>query len=375
MTTFKKKLRMTEKSLFSHISTMGILMTIIGLFPVLVFSQELDPAKLPAELFKSEEILDLKLSGDTKTLFNDRTENGTYHPMTISYIDEQGQEVAIPLKVTTRGHFRLMRGNCFYPPLRLNFARKKTPEGSLFAGQDKLKLVTPCRDEEFVVQEYLVYKLYNLITEKSFKARLVRVVYEDTERGKPTDPLYGIILEDQDQMAARNNTKIVKVNGIRPNKTAPEYFLPVAVFEYMIGNTDWSTQYRHNIKILRDDSNAILIPVPYDFDHAGIVQTPYAKPSPALKLHSVRERRYRGYCVEDMSVFEPVIARFNELKEEFYKVYTECPMLKERYVRQTLRYLDNFYETINDPEEMEKAFSYPCLAGGTGNVVIKGLRN
>jgi hypothetical protein len=374
MTIFRKKILEARTSFFPH-PTIGCLIIISMFLPFLMDAQELDPTKLPAELFKSEEILDLKLSGDTKTLFNNRTENGTYHSMTISYTDEQGQEVAIPLKVKTRGHFRLMSGNCFYPPLRLNFARKKTPEGSLFAGQDKLKLVTPCRGEEFVVQEYLVYKLYNLITEKSFKARLVRVVYEDTKRTKLTDPLYGIILEDQDQMAARNNTKIVKVNGIRPNKTAPEYFLPVAVFEYMIGNTDWSTQYRHNIKILRDDSNAMLIPVPYDFDHAGIVQTPYAKPSPALKLSSVRQRRYRGYCVEDMSVFEPVIARFNELKEAFYKVYSDCPMLKERYVRQTLRYLDDFYETINDPKEMEKAFSYPCLDGGTGNVVIKGLRN
>jgi hypothetical protein len=374
MTIFRKKILETRTSFFPH-PTIGCLIIISMFLPFLMDAQELDPTKLPAELFKSEEILDLKLSGDTKTLFNNRTENGTYHSMTISYTDEQGQEVAIPLKVKTRGHFRLMSGNCFYPPLRLNFARKKTPEGSLFAGQDKLKLVTPCRGEEFVVQEYLVYKLYNLITEKSFKARLVRVVYEATKRNKLTDPLYGIILEDQDQMAARNNTKIVKVNGIRPNKTAPEYFLPVAVFEYMIGNTDWSTQYRHNIKILRDDSNAMLIPVPYDFDHAGIVQTPYAKPSPALKLSSVRQRRYRGYCVEDMSVFEPVIARFNELKEAFYKVYSDCPMLKERYVRQTLRYLDDFYETINDPKEMEKAFSYPCLDGGTGNVVIKGLRN
>jgi hypothetical protein len=374
MTIFRKKILEARTSFFPH-PTIGCLIIISMFLPFLMDAQELDPTKLPAELFKSEEILDLKLSGDTKTLFNNRTENGTYHSMTISYTDEQGQEVAIPLKVKTRGHFRLMSGNCFYPPLRLNFARKKTPEGSLFAGQDKLKLVTPCRGEEFVVQEYLVYKLYNLITEKSFKARLVRVVYEDTKRTKLTDPLYGIILEDQDQMAARNNTNIVKVNGIRPNKTAPEYFLPVAVFEYMIGNTDWSTQYRHNIKILRDDSNAMLIPVPYDFDHAGIVQTPYAKPSPALKLSSVRQRRYRGYCVEDMSVFEPVIARFNELKEAFYKVYSDCPMLKERYVRQTLRYLDDFYETINDPKEMEKAFSYPCLDGGTGNVVIKGLRN
>ena len=91
-------------------------------------------------------------------------------------------------------------------------------------------------------------------------------------------------------------------------------------------------------------------------------------------MSSPRERRYRGYCAEDMSVFEPVIARFNELKDDFYKVYTECSTLEDRYVRQTIKFLDAFYETINDPKKMEKAFSYPCLPNGTGNVVIRGLR-
>lgn len=336
-------------------------------------AQELDPAKLPADLFKSEEILDLKLSGDTKSLFNDRTGTTSYRPMQLSYTDQNGEQIVIPLKVKTRGNFRRMRENCFYPPLRLNFSKSKTPEDCLFAGQDKMKLVTPCRDQKYVIREYLVYKLYNLLSEKSFRARLVRVVYENDKKGKATDPLYGILLEDQDQMAARNYSKIIKVNGIRPNKTSEDHFLPVAVFEFMIGNTDWSTQYRHNIKLLREDSTAKIIPVPYDYDHAGVVQAPYAMPSPALQLSSVRDRRYRGYCVEDLSIFEPVITRFNSLKDDFYKVYTECTMLEERYIRQTIKFLDDFYETINNPKKMADAFSYPCLPNGTGNVVIRGL--
>ncbi len=373
MITFKKKIR-KKGPLFFHKNVAFILLIFNLLIPALLPAQELDPAKLPADLFKSDSILDLKLRGDTRKLFNDRTENTPYRLMEIAYTNSAGEEIALPLKVKTRGHFRLMRQNCYYPPLRLNFAKKKTPEECLFTGQDKLKLVTPCRDEKYVVQEYLVYKLYNLITENSFRARLVRVVYEDTKKGKSTDPLLGIILEDEDQMAARNHAKIVKVNGLRPNKLDADYFLRMAVFEYMIGNTDWSTQYRHNIKILREDSSATLIPVPYDYDHAGIVQAPYAQPSPALKLSSTRERRYRGYCVEDMSMFEPAITRFNELKAAFYKVYTDCSMLDEKYVRQTIKFLDDFYETINDPKKMAKEFTYPCLPNGTGNVVIRGLR-
>lgn len=331
-----------------------------------------DPISSP--LFASDEILELTLRGDTKTLFNDRSNDALYHKMEISYAAEDGQTIIIPLKVKTRGNFRRRKENCFYPPLLLNFSKKKTPEGSLFTGQDKMKLVTPCRDEDYVVREYLVYKLYNLITDRSFRARLVRVVYADSEKGKDTDPLYGMLLEDEDHMAQRNSCELLKINGLRPNKTEPDPFLTMAVFEFMIGNTDWSVQYRHNVKLLKDESATLPVCVPYDFDHAGIVQAPYAKPAPELKMSSIKERRYRGHCLDNLSELEPVFARFNELREDFYKVYTDCPMLDEKYVRQTVKFLDDFYETINDPKDMAKAFSYPCQPGSTANVVIQGLR-
>jgi len=325
-------------------------------------------------LFEGEEILDLTLSGPIRTLFNDRDDDPEYHPMEISYQATDGTTVSIPLKVKTRGNFRRNKANCTYPPLLLNFAKATTPKTSLFNKQDKLKLVTPCRDQSYVINEYLVYKLYNLITEKSFRGRLVRVVYADTEKGKDMEPLYGMILEDEDQMAERNNAEIVKKNKVRPNKTNREVFLKMAVFEYMIGNTDWSVQYRHNVKLLNTDSDILLATVPYDFDHAGIVRAPYAKPAPELQMSSVRERRYRGYCIEDMSEFDSVFALFNELKDDFYRVYTECPLLDQKYIKNTIKFLDDFYKTINNPKAVAKAFSYPCDERGTGNVIIQGLR-
>lgn len=337
-------------------------------------SNELVKNHSQAPLFDGEDILDLTLRGDTRSLFRDRGTNPAYHPMEISYVEADGRTVTLPLKVKTRGNFRRQRSNCFYPPLLLNFPKSKVPDDCLFAGQNKIKLVTPCRGEEYVVREFLVYKLYNLLTEKSFRARLIRVTYEATKKGKDTEPLYGILLEDEDQMAKRNDSRILKRNGVRPDKTDPASFLPMAVFEYMIGNTDWSVQFRHNVKLLPDENTRMLATVPYDFDHAGIVNTPYARPAPALKMRSIRERRYRGYCLEDPAELEPVLARFNELREDFYRVYTECLMLDEKYIRNTIEWLDEFYETINDPEAVAKAFSYPCDERGTGNVVIKGLR-
>jgi hypothetical protein len=325
------------------------------------------------DLFDSDEVLNINLSGDIKSLTSDRTEDMDYHDLRLSY-EANGSLISIPLKVKTRGHFRRTMGNCQYPPLLLNFTKKDPPENSTFSGQNKLKLVTPCKDERYVVQEYLVYKLYNFITPKSFKARLVKVIYEDTVKQKKSDPLFGIILEDDDQMAERNNCTIVKDKIVRPEQTNTENFLKMAVFEFMIGNTDWSVQYTQNVKLIATDSIIPPYPVPYDFDMSGIVGTPYSKPAAELHLSSTRERRYRGYCMQDMSSFGDTFSLFNQLKEDFYKTYQDCPWISQSYLKSTVKYLDDFYQTINDEKSARSAFTYPCDEKGTGNVVIRGLK-
>ena len=324
-------------------------------------------------LFATEEVLELRLSGDIQKLMGDRADDSEYRPATISF-QQDGKSHTVPLRARTRGHFRLSRQNCTYPPLLLNFS-KKSELPSPFSGQNKLKLVTPCRNEKHVVQEYLVYKLYNLITPKSIKARLTKVVYEDTVKGKTTEPMYGILLEDDDEMASRNNAVVIEKKGVRAESTERKDFLKMAVFEYLIGNTDWSVQYLQNIKLIARDSTAKPSTVAYDFDHAGIVRAPYAKPAPELQLASTQVRRYRGFCLENVSQLNETFAIYNQLKEKIYSVYTSCTLIDEKYLKDTLKFLDGFYETINDPKKAEKDFLYPCDKSGTGNVVIKGLQN
>ncbi len=338
---------------------------LLCLSPIYCFSQ--------TDLFSTDDILELRLKGSTQVLFNDRGDDAVYHKMKISYTDEKGEIISIPLKVRTRGNFRRDKSNCYYPPLRLNFSKTKTPPNTLFTGQDKIKLVTPCRDQKYVIHEYLVYKMYNLLTPLSFRARLVKVIYEDTEKGKTSDPLYGMLLEDKEQMAERNQAKNFNRNKIRPNKTEKELFLRMAVFQYLIGNTDWSVQYQHNVKLVVRDSSIRPTAVPYDFDHAGIVRAPYARPAEALQLRSIQERMYRGYCVSDMKEFQAVFADFNRLKPEIYHLYTENPLLDSRYVSTTTKFLDDFYKTINKPKASLREFQYPCDKNGVGNVIIQGL--
>lgn len=324
-------------------------------------------------LFDNDSVLQITLSGNIRDLLNDRADDSKYHSLIVSYLREDGIKISIIAEAKTRGHFRKLKGNCTYPPLLLHFSKSDTLQLSIFKDQEKLKLVMPCRGDDYVIYEWLAYQLYNIVTPKSFKARLASVTLDDDKKKKNTLPFYGILLEDEKQMAKRNN-EIAVNRKMRPEDTQPDDFLTMAVFEYLVGNTDWSVQYLQNIKLIAADSTQAPTTVPYDFDHAGIVNAPYANPAEELQMSSVRERRYRGYCIEDMKNFDSVVALYNRLKPAIYNLYLGCSLLDAKYLKSTLKYLDDFYSTINNPAALKKAFSYPCDKNGTGNVVIKGLK-
>jgi hypothetical protein len=319
-------------------------------------------------------VLKITLSGNLRDLMTDKGENPQNHPVAISYLQD-GKEISVNAEARTRGHFRKTMGNCTYPPLLLQFAKSDALSSSVFKDQEKLKLVMPCVGDDYVVKEWLVYKIYNLVTPKSFRARLVSVELFDSKKKKSTSPFYGILLEEDRQMAKRNEDVVVR-RMVRPEETDQTTFLKMAMFQYLVGNTDWSVQYQ-NIKLVAPGTDTLTTPVtvPYDFDHAGLVSPPYAKPAEQLNMNSVRDRRYRGYCLQDMKKFDDAIALYNKIKPDIYKLYTDCTLLDAKYVKSTIKYLDEFYETINNPAAFKKDFSYPCDKNGTGNVVIMGLKN
>lgn len=323
-------------------------------------------------LFDSDEVLNITLKGNLRDVLNDNTATIKKFPLTLSCFNADSSEIKIPVQIRPRGHFRRMKENCSYPPLLIEFPKVGVHLNSVFKEQRKLKLVMPCQGDEYVIREWLVYKLYNLITPQSFRARLVKVKLEDYNK-KVSTPFYGILLEEEMQMAKRNNA-IAIVKKIQPQQTQVTEFLTLSVFQYLIGNTDWSVQYQQNIKLITKDSMAIPVAVPYDFDHAGIVSAPYANPAEELLMKSIRERRYRGYCIKDLNVFEEIISKYNLLKNDIYNLYTSCLFINAKYIKTTTQYLDEFYKTINNPKAWQKDFAYPCDKNGTGNVVIKGLK-
>ena len=133
----------------------------------------------------------------------------------------------------------------------------------------------------------------------------------------------------------------------------PAAMATVAVFQYMVGNTDWSVPYRHNIRLLSRSPLLPPVPVPYDFDYSGLVMAPYAVPPEQLGITSVRQRLFRGYDFTP-ETYAAVRDLFNARRTALYQVYLSCPYLGRKEQEFTTSYLDDFYKTLNDTQDFER---------------------
>jgi hypothetical protein len=331
---------------------------------ILIEAQVVRPGKgkPPEPLFQSDETLYLTLSMDMKTVFSNREEEES-HPAAISYTDHAGTHITIPMTVNLRGNFRKDPNNCDFPPLRFDFS-KTTVKNTVFEGQDKVKLVTHCRSrlnlyEQDVLKEYLAYKLYNLFAEESYRVRLAQMTYADNTGELDTLVKMAFLLEPTGQMADRNGCEKLKVSNIHQTKTNQYKTIVMAIFQYMIGNTDWSVWAQHNVVLLKEENTVVPIVVPYDFDWAGLVNAPYAVPAEFLPIESVKTRLYRGFCVSD-SELQPALEEFRQRKDEIYQTINSVPFLSERELKKILKYIDDFFDIIENPKKVESEFQRKC---------------
>lgn len=270
------------------------------------------------------------------------------------------------LEVRTRGHYRRDWQTCPFPPLRLNFKTSEVKR-SLFHGQDKLKLVTHCdrRYEQFVLQEYMLYRVYNLLTERSFRVRLVEITYVEPGSRSVPQPRYAFFIEDIESVAERNGFVAVEEPEIPLDSFDPDALALVGVFEYMAGNTDWSVlrgpeggDCCHNTVPIRAPDGRV-VAVPFDFDLAGAVNAPYATANEELGLRSVRERLYRGFCTTDVHL-ERAVELFRERRGDIYTLYTSEERLDPRQRSSALAYFDRFYNVISDPARVRRSLVEKC---------------
>ncbi|MBI4501258.1 MAG: hypothetical protein HY700_08870 [Gemmatimonadetes bacterium] len=329
-----------------------------------------DPARAQTStgsgLFDSDDILEFRLATDLKTLMDDRDSlKAGYHPGTLGYLDAAGQRVSIDVQLRTRGHWRRQRKNCDFAPLKIDFPKTKDqPAGSPFAGEGDLKLITHCRTkdaafEQYVLREYMVYRLYNMIAPTSFRARLARTTYVDLAGKQDSITRFAFLLEDDKRLAERTNSALLETKGARFDDLDPEAAATMSAFEYLIGGTDWSLVALHNIVLTQNKETGAVIPVPYDFDWSGIVFTKYSFPDYRLPIKTVRERIYRGIC-RTYEQWQPVLQRFQEQKGSFYAAYDSLPLLDPKYSKEVRDYLDGFYKTIERPASVKVDLIGPC---------------
>lgn len=320
-----------------------------------------DTQNVKVTLFDTDDIFEISLKFDI-TYYKKQRSDVEYLDAVLTYYNSKTDSVTKNIKVKARGETR-RTVLCDFPPLLLNF-KMKDSKGTEFKGINKLKLVPYCRVgyEKYILKEYLVYKLYNLLTDYSFRVRLCRVNYINTSKSKKAMTQFGFVIEPVSLLERRTKTKEITYPGSSQRTVKPEILDRAAIFNYMIGNTDWSVPVRHNILMLSDlkseYSNENII-VPYDFDSSGFVDTDYAVPFETLPIKSIRERLYMALCRSEAD-FKKDLAAFYEKKDAIYKVINDFPYLNTREKKELVKYLSDFFTGIEKKDMTVKRLLYDC---------------
>ncbi len=270
-----------------------------------------------------------------------------WHTASVRYTDG-GDTVTIPARVRTRGISRL-KICTLIPPLWVDFRSedtKKTP----FAHLNRFKLVSACKPqsafERYVIEEYNLYRVRAVLMPIGHLARLVHVTVVDSASKKPDFTRYAFALEDVDEMAARLGGKNMKITGAVAGDLDPYQAAMVGLFQYMIGNTDFSIYALHNAELISIGAN--LYPVDYDFDQAGVIAPPYSVPDPRLGISSVRERLYRGYCLPPDTV-KKAITNIIGKKAEVSALYTDdIGKLMEGGANESIHWFDDVFNDLSN---------------------------
>jgi hypothetical protein len=326
--------------------------------------KEPKPEKEVPLFFRSETPLAMTLTTNLKQIRKDRGEEAPWRWGSLTY-DSAGKPAQMPLKLRTRGIWRLK--NCTFPPIRLNFSDKATKQ-TLFDDLEQPKLVSYCKDtdpyEQYILQEYQLYRIYQLLTPVSHRVRLAKLSYVDSASGKRDAERYAIIVEDPQQLASRNLARIVKIKGATVDDLEHKELALAYMFEYLIGNLDFSFNGLHNTELLATTDGRML-PVAYDFDFAGAVNTSYAVPPPDYGVPNVRTRKFMAYC-ELREEFPGALAVLQEKKDAIYALYRDeiGKLMNPDVVRGTLEYFDAFYRDVRTPNDAKRNVFDRCIRRG-----------
>jgi hypothetical protein len=316
--------------------------------------QKEDSYKQMISLFGTDEVLNVSVYFDLAGFLKKTSKSESFDAEMVIRPGEK-DSIIKTIKIRYRGISR--HEICRFPPIEINFNKPLYADSGKIR---KLKLVTHCEPgsvtDEYVIREYLVYKLFNAITDTSLRVRLLKVNYIDSKKNKKTIVKYGIFIEPVEMLAKRTNNIVVKTTALNMMQIRPAIMDRLAIFNYMVANWDWSVPGQHNVKIIKplnSTSESSGIAVPYDFDLTGVVNAAYAIPPPDINIENVRERLYSGLC-RTKEVYNKDLTEFINSKEKIYAAVNECPRLNPRSKKDIKNYLDGFFDQLDKPKDRER---------------------
>ena len=312
-------------------------------------------------LFETDELLELSLRFDIST-FKRKKSNEEYLPALLTCYINETDSISKEVSIRARGQRRLEI--CSFPPIRINF-KKSDSRNDEFSNIDKIKVVTHCEPghQIYTLKEYLTYKLYSVLTDYSYKVRLAKINYINTSKISKPVIEYAFFIEPAEMLAKRVKGIEVKVGKLTQKNIKPEAMDRMAIFNYMIGNTDWSVPIFHNVTVFsqsQSEDPSLGLIVPYDFDYSGLINADYAVPFEGLNLKSVLDRRYLGVC-RSQEVYKNRLKEFSEKKDELYKVINDFPYLNAKVKKEMILYLNGFLKYLDKPNSFSNKFLNECI--------------
>ncbi len=348
----------------SHFKTTVVLISFLLISPLSLEAKDPKPPKL----FEDTSVMKVTLTGPWKTVRRNVKDDVKY-PVKLEYTGADGQQYTFDAEVAPRGITRRLRV-CKFPPLKIHFDKNKT-KGTEFRGNKSLKLVTYCqvntKYEQYYIKEFLVYRIYNLLTDYSFRVRPMIIEYRESEDGDDSITRFSFLIEDVDDVAERNDFKELSIATTSYKKLDPVTISRFSLFQFMIGNLDWSAtggpkedSCCHNARLIGVNNETLPhYSVPYDFDSTGLVNAHYASPPNSLKMRTIRQRLYRGFCPYNDQLPQTV-ELFNEKKADILALFKNDTFLNDRTRKNTISYIEDFYEIINNPKRFKREIIDKC---------------
>jgi hypothetical protein len=307
------------------------------------------------QFFTDTSMVNATIVSNMSKLFSNNKQ-GVVIPASFVSTLPDGTNINEPIQLQIRGHFR--HDYCYVPPVKVIF---KNTKPTILASLKSMKLVNECKIsktyEQYLLKEFIIYKIYNLISDMSFRVRLLNITFQDSLGKKKPITEHAFFMEEIKDLAKRNGCEEWRRGNLVTEATNRKQMTVVAIFEYMIGNTDWAVPVNHNIRLIASLKDSSLKPfaVPYDFDYSGFVNTEYAVPDERLEIENVRQRLYRGFP-RTMSELNEALEIFNQQKGKIYSMINNFDLLIPASKKDLIGFLNDFYDTIKDPQSVKSAF-------------------